>query len=59
MATPNDRYSYADLLVLAVRRAIHRTVELREKRDLIAALEARVRELEARLADLSAAPETR
>jgi two-component system cell cycle response regulator len=48
-----------EMLVVAVRRAIHRFAELREKRDLIAALEARVRELEARLAALSATLETR
>jgi DNA-binding NtrC family response regulator len=48
-----------DLLVLAVRRAIHRSAELREKRELIAALEARIRELEARLAALSGTPESR
>jgi DNA-binding response OmpR family regulator len=38
-----------DLVVLAVRRAIHHASELREKRQTIAALEARIRELEARL----------
>jgi DNA-binding NtrC family response regulator len=48
-----------DLLVLAVRRAIHRSAELREKRELTAALEARIRELEARLAALSRPSETR
>lgn len=48
-----------DLLVLAVRRAILRSAELREKRELIVALEARIRELESRLAAISGAPETR
>jgi two-component system cell cycle response regulator len=48
-----------DLLVLAVRRAIHRSAELRGKRELIAALETRIRELESRLAALSGTPETR
>jgi hypothetical protein len=47
------------LLVLAVRRAILRSAELREKRELIVALEARIRELESRLAAISGAPETR
>lgn len=48
-----------ELLVVAVRRAIHRFAEVREKRDLIAALEARIRELESRLAAISGVPETR
>jgi two-component system cell cycle response regulator len=39
-----------ELVVLAVRRAVHHFAQLREKGDAIAALEARVRELEARLA---------
>ena len=48
-----------ELLVVAVRRAIHHSAELREKRELIGALEARIRELEARLAALSGTSETR
>jgi len=39
-----------ELVVLAVRRAVHHFAELREKRHAIATLEARVRELEGRLA---------
>jgi DNA-binding NtrC family response regulator len=48
-----------EFLVVAVRRAIHRFAELRETRELIGALEARVRELESRLAALSRTSETR
>jgi two-component system cell cycle response regulator len=48
-----------ELLVVAVRRAIHRSAELREKRELIGALEARIRELEARLAAIPGTPEAR
>jgi two-component system cell cycle response regulator len=48
-----------EFLVVAVRRAIHRFAELREKRELIGALEARIRELEARLAALSGTSESR
>jgi len=48
-----------ELLVVAVRRAIHRFAGVREQRQLIAALEARVRELEARLAAISGASGTR
>jgi len=47
-----------ELLVVAVRRAIHRFAEVREKRDLIAALETRVRELESRLAALAGPSQT-
>jgi len=39
-----------DLVALAVRRAIQHAAELREQRQTIAALEARIRELESRLA---------
>lgn len=39
-----------ELVILAIRRAVHHFAELREKRQLIATLEARVRELEERLA---------
>lgn len=39
-----------ELVVLAVRRAVHHFAQLREKRHAIEALEARIRELEARLA---------
>ncbi len=38
-----------DLVALTVRRAIHHCAELREKRQTIAALETRIRELETRL----------
>jgi DNA-binding NtrC family response regulator len=48
-----------DLLVVAVRRGIHRFAERREKRELIVALEGRVRELESRLAALSGTPPSR
>lgn len=48
-----------ELLVVAVRRAIHRVAGIREQRQLIAALESRVRELEARLAAISGTPNTR
>lgn len=39
-----------ELVVLAVRRAVHHFAQLRDKRHAIEALEARIRELEARLA---------
>jgi two-component system response regulator AtoC len=48
-----------ELLVIAVRRAIQRFAELREKRELIGALEARVRELESRLSALPGTSENR
>jgi two-component system cell cycle response regulator len=38
-----------ELVILAVRRAVHHFAQLREKRQAIEALEARVRQLEARL----------
>jgi two-component system cell cycle response regulator len=39
-----------ELVVLAVRRAVHHSAQLRERRHAIAALEARIQDLEARLA---------
>lgn len=48
-----------ELLVVAVRRAIHRFAEIRGNGELIAALELRVRDLESRLGTLSGTPEAR
>ena len=45
-----------ELVVMALRRAVHHFAQLREKRDAIAALEARIRELEARIHDMEARP---
>lgn len=48
-----------ELLVVAVRRAIHHFADLREKRERIAALETRVQDLESRLAAISGTSDAR
>jgi DNA-binding response OmpR family regulator len=45
-----------ELVVMAVRRAIHHFTQLREKRHTIEALEARVRQLESRIRGLESPP---